>query len=134
MKVAAYQTPLGATISMYVIGLIRERVNWCESNGAEVLCCPEGVSRGLADYANRPNDIAIDVEAGELQALLAPLLVTVSLSFWGSRRLTDLADSIIPRRSFTKEPLQVFIASCTRRSTNRFTRPVIRCRSLLSAT
>src|SRR5204863_1357051 len=45
----------------------------CESNGVEILCCPEGVFGGLADYASRPTDIAINVEAGQLQALLAPL-------------------------------------------------------------
>jgi predicted amidohydrolase len=73
MKVAAYQTPLRATNSMDVTGLIREQIDWCESNGVEILCCPEGVFGGLADYASRPTDIAIDVEAGQLHALLAPL-------------------------------------------------------------
>lgn len=84
MKVAAYQAPLHATISMEVLGLIREQLNWCESNGVEVLCCPEGVLGGLADYASRPTDIAIDVEAGQLQARLAPLAsdrVTTILGF-----------------------------------------------------
>jgi len=73
MKVAAYQAPLRATSSMEVIGLIRQQVAWCALNGVEILCCPEGVLGGLADYASRPNDIAIDVEAGQLHALLAPL-------------------------------------------------------------
>lgn len=74
MKIAAYQAPLSATGSMTeVIGLIRERLDWCESQGVEILCCPEGVLGGLADYASRPADIAIDVESGQLDALLAPL-------------------------------------------------------------
>jgi predicted amidohydrolase len=73
MKVAAYQAPLRATSSMDVLGLIREQVDWCESQGVEILCCPEGVLGGLADYASRPTDIAIDVEGGQLDALLAPL-------------------------------------------------------------
>src|SRR4029079_4331548 len=73
MKVAAYQTPLNATSSMEVLGLIREQLDWCEANDVEVLCCPEGVLGGLADYASRPTDIAIDVEAGQLHARLAPL-------------------------------------------------------------
>lgn len=73
MKVAAYQTPLCATGSMDVLCLIRERVDWCESEGVEILCCPEGVLGGLADYASRPADIAIDAEAGQLDELLAPL-------------------------------------------------------------
>jgi len=73
MKVAAYQAPLRATSSMDVLYLISEQVDWCESNGVEILCCPEGVLGGLADYAGRPIDIAIDVEAGQLHGLLAPL-------------------------------------------------------------
>ena len=73
MKVAAYQTPLSTTSSAEVIDLIRRQVEWCESNGVEILCCPEGVLGGLADYAGRPTDIALDVEAGQLQARLAPL-------------------------------------------------------------
>jgi predicted amidohydrolase len=73
MKVAAYQAPLSADGSTEVIGLIRQQVNWCESNGIEILCCPEGVLGGLADYASQPARIAIDVEAGQLDALLAPL-------------------------------------------------------------
>jgi predicted amidohydrolase len=73
MKVAAYQAPLGATGSVDVIALIREQVEWCESNDVEILCCPEGVLGGLADYATRPADIAVDVEGGQLIALLAPL-------------------------------------------------------------
>jgi predicted amidohydrolase len=74
MKVAAYQAPLHATASIEIaLGLIRRQVEWCESAGVEILCCPEGVLGGLADYASRPADIAVDVEAGELDALLAPL-------------------------------------------------------------
>jgi 5-aminopentanamidase len=73
MKVAAYQAPLHATSSMEVIDLIREQVDWCESSGVELLCCPEAVLGGLADYASSPANVAIDVEAGQLQALLAPL-------------------------------------------------------------
>lgn len=73
MKVAAYQAPLHATRSIEILGLIREQVDWCESEGVEILCCPEGVLGGLADYADRPTDIAIDVAGGQLQALLASL-------------------------------------------------------------
>jgi 5-aminopentanamidase len=73
MKVAAYQAPLYATSSMEILGLIREQLDWCESNGVEILCCPEGVLGGLADNAPRPTDIAIDVGAGQLLARLAPL-------------------------------------------------------------
>ena len=73
MKVAAYQAPLRATGSVEITGLIREQVERCEAEGVEILCCPEGVLGGLADYASRPAVVAVDVEAGRLDALLAPL-------------------------------------------------------------
>jgi predicted amidohydrolase len=73
MKVAAFQAPLGACGSVEVLGLIREQVDRCESAGVEILCCPEGVLGGLADYSARPADIAIDVAGGELERVLAPL-------------------------------------------------------------
>jgi predicted amidohydrolase len=84
MKVAAYQAPLHAVSSPDVLDLIREQVDECEANGMEVLCCPEGVLGGLADSVSRPHDIAIDVESGQLQALLSPLAsdrVTTILGF-----------------------------------------------------
>lgn len=73
MRVAAYQAPLDATASGDAVGLIREQVVWCESNGVEILCCPEAVLGGLADYAARPADIAVEAEGGRLRELLAPL-------------------------------------------------------------
>jgi 5-aminopentanamidase len=84
MKVAAYQGPLDATSSMEVLHRIREQVDWCESNGVEILCCPEGVLGGLADYSNDPNDIAMEVKSGQLQerlAILANDRVTTILGF-----------------------------------------------------
>src|SRR5262252_2840787 len=73
MKVAAYQAPLPATVSLEILGLIREQVDYCEANGVEILCCPEGVLGGLADYASRPTDIGIEVEDHQLRTLLGPL-------------------------------------------------------------
>src|SRR5881227_52888 len=73
MKIAAYQAPLHATSSMDVLDLIRAQVDWCAAQRVEILCCPEGVLGGLADYASRPTDSALDVEGGQLHALLAPL-------------------------------------------------------------
>jgi 5-aminopentanamidase len=84
LKVAAYQAPLRATRSNGVVDLIREQIAFCESQAVDVLCCPEAVLGGLADYASRPGDIAIDAKAGELQALLAPLVsdkVSIVLGF-----------------------------------------------------
>ena len=73
MKVAAYQAPLLPGGSMEAIGLIRERVAWCEAEGVEILCCPEAVLGGLADYAPHPAGFAINVEGGRLNAVLSPL-------------------------------------------------------------
>jgi predicted amidohydrolase len=74
MKVAAWQAPLHATGSREAaIRLLAAQVERCEQAGVEILCSPEGVLGGLADYASRPEDIAIDADAGELHALLAPL-------------------------------------------------------------
>ncbi len=69
---------------MEAVELIRKRVSWCEAEGVEILCCPEAVLGGLADNAARPTDIAIDVENGQLSAVLTPLAsdtVTTILGF-----------------------------------------------------
>ncbi|HEX4945696.1 MAG TPA: carbon-nitrogen hydrolase family protein [Blastocatellia bacterium] len=84
MKVAAYQAPLSAIGSSDVLALIREQIALCEAQGVEILCCPEGVWGGLADYAETPLSRAIDVEGGQLHKLLAPLAserVTTILGF-----------------------------------------------------
>jgi 5-aminopentanamidase len=84
LKVAAYQAPLVPCGSMEAVELIRKRVSWCESEGVEILCCPEAILGGLADYTARPKDIAIDVESGQLTATLTPLAsdtVTTILGF-----------------------------------------------------
>ncbi len=73
MKVAAYQAPLAACGSLEILGLIRAQVRRCEADGVEILCCPEAVLGGLADYSPRPHEIAIDVESGQLAEILAPL-------------------------------------------------------------
>lgn len=84
MKVAAYQVYLPATASMEALYLIREKVQWCESQNVEILCCAEAVLGGLADYVENPTTIAIDVRTGQLERLLAPLAserVTTILGF-----------------------------------------------------
>jgi len=73
VRVAAYQAPVLPCGSLEAIDLIRTRVAWCESQGVEILCCPEAVLGGLADNAARPVDFAIDVEGGQLSDALAPL-------------------------------------------------------------
>ena len=85
MRVAAYQARLLPPGSVEeALEHIRARVAWCETDCVEILCCPEAILGGLADYAPRPAEIAIDVELGQLDALLAPLAsdtVTTILGF-----------------------------------------------------
>lgn len=73
MKVAAYQAPLLESGSMEAIELIRAQLETCEAEGVELLCCPEGILGGLADYADDPLRFALDVESGELETVLSPL-------------------------------------------------------------
>lgn len=57
---------------MDAIHLIAAQVKVCEAAGVAILCCPEAVLGGLADYSHRPADVAIDASE-QLRALLAPL-------------------------------------------------------------
>jgi predicted amidohydrolase len=89
MRVAAYQAPLLAAGSMDALELIRARVKWCEAESVAVLCCPEAVLGGLADYRAHPALFAIGGDARRLEAVLAPLAsdtVTTIIGF------TELAD------------------------------------------
>ena len=52
MKVAAYQPPLLPGGSMEALQLIRDRVKWCETEGVDILCCPEAVLGGLRKMRN----------------------------------------------------------------------------------
>ena len=63
MRVAAYQAPLLAAGSMDALGLIRTRVEWCEAEGVTILCCPEAILGGLADYAGDHTEFAIAADA-----------------------------------------------------------------------
>src|SRR5215471_12912833 len=73
MKVAAYQTPLLAEGSMDAIELMQQRVHECEANGISVLCCPEAILGGLADFSDNPGRFAIRTDYGQLASVLAPL-------------------------------------------------------------
>ncbi|MEQ1905742.1 MAG: carbon-nitrogen hydrolase family protein [Pirellulaceae bacterium] len=73
MKVAAYQASLAACADRLVISLIRQQVDRCEALGVELLCCPEALLGGLADYVDHTQRIAVDTSADDLDRLLAPL-------------------------------------------------------------
>jgi len=89
VKVAAYQAPLLAAGSMDALGLIRTRVEWCEAEGVTILCCPEAILGGLADYAEHPARLAIAADAGRLDSALAPLASDTVTTIVG---FTELAD------------------------------------------
>ena len=89
MRVAAYQAPLLPAGSMDAIDLIRSRVEWCAAERVAILCCPEAIVGGLADYARDPTQFAISASARRLDSVLAPLAsdtVTTVVGF------TELAD------------------------------------------
>ena len=73
MKVAAYQAPLLPSGSREAVDLIRTRMEWCESHGVVILCCPEAILGGLADNAADPGTFAIDTRGDQLARALAPL-------------------------------------------------------------
>jgi len=89
MKVAAYQAPLLAAGSFEAIALIQERVAWCESEGVSILCCPEAILGGLADYCEDPALFAIRTDDNQLNRVLAPLASETVTSIIG---FTELAD------------------------------------------
>ena len=53
--------------------MIREQIDRCEEMGVEILCCPEAVLGGLADYVDQPSAIAIDVAQGGLESVARAL-------------------------------------------------------------
>jgi predicted amidohydrolase len=63
MKVAALQTKLASVGSGDGLALIRRRMEQCEAEGVAILCCPEAVVGGLADYAPDPLQIAVTPSA-----------------------------------------------------------------------
>jgi 5-aminopentanamidase len=73
MKVAAYQAPLLPLGSMQAPDLVQARVRECEAEGISVLCCPEAILGGLADYSANPAQLALRSDNGELASVLAPL-------------------------------------------------------------
>ena len=89
MKIAAYQAPLLSPGSMEAVALIRTRIRWCEAEGVSILCCPEAILGGLADYSQNPIEFAISTHAGDLEATLAPLASDTVTTIVG---FTELAD------------------------------------------
>jgi hypothetical protein len=72
VRVAAYQAPLAATRPPDVLRLIAAQVARCEAAGVEILCCPEGVLGGLADYVAPPSRLVFAADGHYLADALAP--------------------------------------------------------------
>jgi predicted amidohydrolase len=116
MKIAAYQAPLLPAGSMAALELIRARVRWCETEGVDILCCPEAVLGGLADDAESPRDFAIGVESGQLQALLAPLASKSVTAIVGFTEAAGAGKLYKPPPCFTPEGSPASTASAILRS------------------
>jgi predicted amidohydrolase len=89
VKVAAYQAPLLRSGSLEAVDLIRTQVAWCESHGVIILCCPEAILGGLADYAADPREFAIDTRGDHLVRTLAPLASDTVTTIVGFTEVTD---------------------------------------------
>jgi predicted amidohydrolase len=83
MKVAAYQAPLLPAGSPAAVEFIREQVRRCESEGVSILCCPEAILGGLADYSENPWSFAVRTDDGQLDQVLAPLVSDTVTSIVG---------------------------------------------------
>jgi predicted amidohydrolase len=71
------------------LGLIQARVKWCEAQAVSILCCPEAILGGLADYSGHPTEFAIAADAGQLESALAPLASDTITTIVG---FTEIAD------------------------------------------
>lgn len=82
LKVAAFQSPVPTDGCFDAVALIAAQVSACETSGVSILCCPEGVLGGLADYSRDPARMAISVEnLGPILAPLASPIVTTLVGF-----------------------------------------------------
>jgi predicted amidohydrolase len=89
MKVAAYQAPLLAEHSNESIGRMQQCVRDCETNGISVLCFPEAILGGLADFSDDPRGLAIRTSDGQLTAVLEPLASDTVTSIIGFTELSN---------------------------------------------
>ena len=88
MRVAACQAPLLAEDSTESIGRMQQCVRECETNGISVLCFPEAILGGLADFSDNPGRLAIRTEDGQLTAVLEPLRSDTVTSIVGFTELS----------------------------------------------
>ena len=87
MKVAAYQAPLIAEGAMESIDRMQQCVRECETNGVSVLCFPEAILGGLADFSDDPGRLVIRTDYGQLATVLEPLASDTVTSIIGFSEL-----------------------------------------------
>jgi len=66
---------------------MQKRVRECEAKGISVLCGPEAILGGLADYSDDPSRFAIRSNDGQLPAVLSPLASDTVTSIVGFTEL-----------------------------------------------
>jgi predicted amidohydrolase len=73
--------------SIESIGRMQQCVRECETNGVSVLCFPEAILGGLADFSDNPGRLAIRTNDGQLTAVLEPLASDTVTSIVGFTEL-----------------------------------------------
>jgi predicted amidohydrolase len=88
MRVAAFQAPLlnPGVGAMEALPLVRRSVEQCEADGVSLLCCPEAILGGLADYAAEPARVGLPSD--QIASTLASLASATVTSIVG---LSELA-------------------------------------------
>jgi predicted amidohydrolase len=71
------------------VDLVRERIEWCEAQDVTILCCPEGMLGGLADYAPDPRAIALNVASAAFETVLRRLASDRVATIVGFTELDD---------------------------------------------
>ncbi len=74
---------------MDAVGLIRARIEQCEARGVEILCCPETILGGLADYSGSPRDIAVSLHADGLYRVLKNFPNSAVATIFGFTELSE---------------------------------------------
>lgn len=72
---------------MAALALIRERVKQCEADDVAILCCPEGILGGLADYS--ADQMLIAIATRRIASVLAPLASDAVTTIVGFTELGD---------------------------------------------
>lgn len=87
VRVAAHQSPLLDTTPEQALDRIRVPLERCVRERVNVLCCPEAVLGGLADYADDPFRYAVN--AAQLDSLLQPLASDTMTTIVGFTERSD---------------------------------------------